>query len=52
VRFQEAIPTKTSPHANTCPMVLEIPTVYTSFDMFCTAMDKAVAFGKCGFGKM
>ena len=32
--------------------MLEIPTVYTSFDMFCTAMDKAVAFGKCGFGKM
>jgi hypothetical protein len=51
VKCLECIPKKLLPEANTCPMVLSIPTVLTSYEEFRNMMDKAVGYAKSGFGK-
>lgn len=52
VQFLQATPSKVLPEANTCPMVLLLPTIHKDFNTFRVAMDKAISFGKRGFGKM
>ena len=52
VKCLECIPKKVLPEANTCPMVLSIPTVLTSYEEFRNMMDKAVDYAKSGFGKI
>ena len=43
---------KELPESNTCPRVLQLPTVHKTYEKFRNAMDTAVAYGKYGFGKM
>lgn len=52
VTFLLADPSKVLPEANTCPMVLFLPTIHKEFNQFRASMDKAISFGKYGFGKM
>jgi hypothetical protein len=52
VAFLEADPSKPLPQANTCPMVLSIPTTHKDYDEFKNSMDTSIAYGKRGFGKM
>ena len=51
VAFLEADPSKPLPQANTCPMVLSIPTTHKDYDEFKNSMDTSIAYGKHGFGK-
>ena len=48
----EANPSKVLPEANTCAMVLHIPTIHQSYQDFKANMDKAISYSKIGFGKM
>ena len=52
MRSSEAKPDKALPEANTCPMVLFLPTIHRNYEVFCNAMDTALACAKHGFGKM
>ncbi|XP_028412023.1 E3 ubiquitin-protein ligase UBR5-like [Dendronephthya gigantea] len=52
VAYQPDCTTKLLPEANTCPMVLSIPVVHSSYESFKKFIDKAVSFAKVGFGKM
>jgi hypothetical protein len=52
VAFLETDPSKPLPQANTCPMVLSIPTTHKDYDEFKNSMDTSIAYGKRGFGKM
>lgn len=51
VKFLDAT-TKVLPEAETCPMVLLLPIVHKTYDEFKRSMDKAVEYGKTGFGKI
>lgn len=52
VRFLDALSQKQLPEADTCPMVLYLPTIHREYDKFRKSMDKAVEYAKVGFGKM
>ena len=52
VKCLEHVPGKVLPEANTCPMVLSIPSIHRSYKEFCSMMDKALTYGKSGFGKI
>ena len=43
---------KVMAEAKTCSYSMSIPTVHASFGLFRDFMDKTIAFGKRGFGKM
>jgi hypothetical protein len=48
----DAIVEKSFPQAKTCPMILLLPAIHTSYEEFRNAMDRAISLGKCGFGNM
>ena len=51
VKFLDSA-TKVLPEADTCPMVLLLPTIHKTYNEFRKNMDKAIEHGKVGFGKM
>ena len=52
VRLLQKTPNKVLPEADTCPRVLLLPTIHEQYGEFRNAMDKAIEYAKCGFGKM
>jgi hypothetical protein len=52
VRLLQQDPRKTLPEADTCPRILMLPTSHGDYCKFRDAMDKAVSYGKYGFGKI
>ena len=52
VKFLKSHSLKVLPEADTCPMILLLPTVHQSYEKFREYMDKGIELAKYGFGKI